>query len=178
MQENWPVIKMTSDYKIALRYNFETQKIESYDTSQFLKLRDFEVGIIDSFFLHPQSIWEEFSVICFTMEKMQGFKKTTGRIQLCSFNVSQPLLTKDLPDCARVQCLWSQRSKKLLIKTESNSDESNKSYYGKTNLWYMNLEERSKDLILQKIETTEVILEQKDASKGREGGGMIAYRIK
>jgi hypothetical protein len=54
--------------------------IENYDLTSALKVRDFKVGIIDHFFLHPKSTWEDFNVLTITLEKMNGFNKTSGNL--------------------------------------------------------------------------------------------------
>ncbi len=80
VNENWPTIKFTDDERIALRYNFKTFKIESYDLPSFLKQREFEVGIIDSFQLAPNNSWEEFTMACFSLEKTRGYERSEGQL--------------------------------------------------------------------------------------------------
>lgn len=66
--------------------------IENYDLTNALKVRDFKVGIIDHFYLHPKSTWEDFNILTITLEKMNGFNKLPGNLKIFSFTKETPLL--------------------------------------------------------------------------------------
>lgn len=105
------------------------------------------MGIIDHFFLHPRATWENFNVLTFTLEKMNGFNKINGNVKLFSIAKDSPIINQELIDANHIKLSWCSKGKKALIKTESYSDSTNKSYYGKTKLFHMDLNKPDPKLV-------------------------------
>lgn len=67
----------------------------------------------------------------------QGFENRNSRISIANYSdLSKPIFTKNLEKAQEINPIFSPDGHKLLIMTQTYSDQTGKSYYGEISLYY------------------------------------------
>lgn len=139
-----PSIKWSADDKVAARLvSNEAQFYVNNDFSKIvgrLKLQDMR-----QIALSPSNL-EQLKVAAFVPEK----KGAPGSVKIYTFSGNsetnaynlEAVATKSFFKAQECEMMWNPRGTSLLIKTHTDVDKSGKSYYGESNLFFLQADGR------------------------------------